>query len=80
MGGIDIKRKIVSIVILLSFLFHMKNIKKTGWSGHPLPSFKSFSTRCPALQMILIISSISIMLTGEMQLGIFGLVFSTSGS
>jgi len=58
---------------------HMKNIKKTGWSGHPHPPFKSFSTKYPAWLMVFIISSISIMLMGETQLGIFGLVFLTSG-
>ncbi|MCX6675768.1 MAG: hypothetical protein NTW84_05050, partial [Methanothrix sp.] len=63
-----------------SSLFRMRNIKKTGWCGHLHPSFKSFSTMCPALLMILIIPSISIVLTGEMQLGIFGLAFINSGS
>jgi len=52
--------------------FHMKNIKKTGWDGHPHPPSKSFSTKYPARMMVFIISSISIMLMGETQLGIFG--------
>lgn len=60
--------------------FHMKNIRKSGWDGHPHPSLKPFSTKYPARLKVLIISSISIALMGEPQMDIFGFVFLISGS
>jgi hypothetical protein len=65
---------------MIPLLFHMKNIRKSGWDGHPHPSLKPFSTKYPARLKVLIISSISIALMGEPQMDIFGFVFLISGS
>ena len=38
-----VKKKLAFITI-----FHMKNIKKTGWDDYPHPSFNPFFTKYPA--------------------------------